>query len=213
MLAEQDDEEEGEGTGEGDKMAIDEPIVASTQGTRRKRRLAQRRDDSKGKEQETKPDGWIWTKRLMFGVSGQGQNLSEFKEECDQIEYFRKKAENERWREVCESIHAELFNYRRGCRAMEAAWSNSAARPVTDNDGHSWSCGHVAYARRQAALYRRLHDQCNIIVKSCNLEELPEGGILSNIISRHRSEAAEKDRVYIADMVATMDSLAAATLT
>lgn len=43
---------------------------------------AQRRDVNKGKEPKTEPDGWIWTKSLMFGVSGQGQNLSEFEEEC-----------------------------------------------------------------------------------------------------------------------------------
>ncbi|KAE9395594.1 hypothetical protein BT96DRAFT_997514 [Gymnopus androsaceus JB14] len=137
MLAEQDDEEEEEGIDEGDEMVVDEPMMASTQGTRRQRRKAQRNNVTKGKEPETKPNGWIWTKRLMFGVSGQGQNLSEFEEECDQIEYFRKKAEDERWREVCETIHAELFNYRRGCQTMEAAWSKSAACPLTDNDGHN----------------------------------------------------------------------------
>lgn len=95
---------------------------------------------------------------------------------------------------------------------MEAAWSKSAARPLTNNDGHSWSFGHVSYARRQAALYRRLHEQCNMVVKSCNLEELPEGGILSDVISRHRREAAEKDRKYIVDMVAAIDSLAKTVL-
>ncbi|KAE9397267.1 hypothetical protein BT96DRAFT_941094 [Gymnopus androsaceus JB14] len=203
MLAEQDDEEEKEGIDEDDEMVVDEPMMA---------RKAQRNNVTKGKEPETKPDSWIWTKRLMFGVSGQGQNLSEFEEECDQIKYFRKKAEDERWHEVCETIHAKLFNYHHGCQTMKAAWSKSAAHPLTDNDGHNWSFGHVAYAQRQAALYRRLHDQCHKVVKSCSLQELPEGEILSDIIGRHRREAAEKDRIYIADMVATIDSLATTVL-
>lgn len=130
----------------------------------------------------------------------------------DQIEYFRKKAKDERWHEVCETIHAELFNYRRGCQAMEAAWSKSAVRPLTNSDGYHWSFGHVSYARRQAALYKQLYQQCDKVVKSCKLEELPEGGILSDVIGRQRREAAEKDRKYIADMIATIDSLAKTVL-
>lgn len=95
---------------------------------------------------------------------------------------------------------------------METAWSNSAARPLSADDGYNWSFGHAAYAQRQAAMYRQLHNRCNAVVNNCNLEELPVGGILSDVISKQWSEAAEKDKAFIAEMLETIDTFQATGL-
>ncbi|KAE9390192.1 hypothetical protein BT96DRAFT_1002521 [Gymnopus androsaceus JB14] len=65
MLAEDEEEDEdpeGESTDRGDKVEVDAPLVAGTQGTCWKRNVAHRCDNNKGKEWEIKANGWIWTK-------------------------------------------------------------------------------------------------------------------------------------------------------
>ncbi|KAJ7623079.1 hypothetical protein DFH06DRAFT_759654 [Mycena polygramma] len=110
-----------------------------------------------------KPEGWIWFDSLTRGRDlGDDTKLAKYKEESDQVQWHRAEAEMYRWLEQYERKHAELFRViERFCRDS-AVWTGQGDREEKENGLN----GAVAFARMQAAMYKRLEHNAKAINKS-----------------------------------------------
>ncbi|KAJ7076150.1 hypothetical protein B0H15DRAFT_864492 [Mycena belliarum] len=138
------------------------PSKARTLGSQRRQK-----GNAKAKKTEKKEDGWIWLERVTRGQKLGVGKLAEYKTESDRVQWFRAEAETLRWLEAYERSHAELFRviarFRRDC----LVWMGRADCHQKENGGLN---GAVCFARKQAAMYRRLQFNAETIFKS------PESG-------------------------------------
>ncbi|KAL0571805.1 hypothetical protein V5O48_010152 [Marasmius crinis-equi] len=177
--------------------------VAGTQAfrTQRGRSTPTKRNSVETKKKMTaEEDGWIWRPGTVF----EGRGLSEreqstFELESDRVQWFRAKAEKQRWQEAKEKREADLRNCTRGFAAMKNAWMSVVDGPMAEEKHPTefWSQGHSAYARRQSQMYWRLESNCRSALKHSGVPvELPPGTILSDRISVERDkEQEEEDRI------------------
>ncbi|KAJ3966145.1 hypothetical protein EV361DRAFT_595678 [Lentinula raphanica] len=106
-------------------------------------------DQGKGKSKEQRiasSNGWIWD-TLPMSYDGK----DEWELDHDRVQFFRAEAEFERWREQLEIKHAELERCIRGFGYTQNVWT-CASQDVM----HSPTAGHVAYAKRRAAVEGQL---------------------------------------------------------
>ncbi|KAJ3833367.1 hypothetical protein F5878DRAFT_546684, partial [Lentinula raphanica] len=158
--------------------------MAGTQMPRRKRgpKKKQVKPPKDEDKRVLKEDGWIWSSRLTFGVHAISEDLEEYEEASDRIQWFRAKEDMERWREVCEKIQAEFRNCIRAFSCMSVEWAKKAElKQAPLGSAHTtWSAGHAAYARRQAVMYAKLLDDCKKAYSLCSFTPIPEDGLFSN---------------------------------
>ncbi|KAE9384315.1 hypothetical protein BT96DRAFT_1008199 [Gymnopus androsaceus JB14] len=142
----------------------EEGPIAGTLAVRRKRavrKIKSKKEDNTTELKKEKGDGWIWTTALIVGANS-SEDLAEYEEEGDRIQWFRAREEMERWRETIEQIQATFLNIIRGHHFMQKSWSKMAdlrAAPAANTlyPHTAWSMGHAAYARRQAKMYEQFY--------------------------------------------------------
>ncbi|KAF8873364.1 hypothetical protein CPB84DRAFT_1895273, partial [Gymnopilus junonius] len=88
-------------------------------------------------------DGWIWTIRPCKGLKE--EELRDWLEEGDRVQWFRAEAEMQRWREEWEIKQAEFLHCIHYFDRLSNAWSELASL-------HSG--GKASYAKKTAAMYR-----------------------------------------------------------
>ncbi|KAJ3825993.1 hypothetical protein F5880DRAFT_1477138, partial [Lentinula raphanica] len=166
-----------------DELKVDGGM-AGTQMPRRKRGPKKKQvKPPKDEEQRIpKEDGWIWSSRLTFGVHAISEDLEEYEEASDRIQWFRAKEDMERWREVCEKVQAEFRNCIRAFDRMSVEWAKKAElKEAPLGSAHTtWSVGHAAYARRQAVMYAKLLHDCKKAYSLCSFTPIPEDILFSN---------------------------------
>ncbi|KAJ7101819.1 hypothetical protein C8R43DRAFT_963921 [Mycena crocata] len=131
---------------------------AAKQGGKR----GQGKRDKKGKGKK-KADGWIWLESMTKGQNLGEAKLAAYKEESDRVQWFRAEAEMYRWLEQYERKHAELMRVIERFRRDGVVWVGLADREEERNGGRN---GQVNFARMQAAMYRRLQHNADVIFKS-----------------------------------------------
>ncbi|KAF9471316.1 hypothetical protein BDN70DRAFT_939041 [Pholiota conissans] len=183
------------------KPRIDKKLTKSGKG--RNRRLETNSDQTSATntsmvdiQSKPKPDGWIWELKDMQNLSS--YELQEWSDECDRVQYFRAEAEMQRWQEEHETKQAQFMRCIRSFKAMSDIWLQLATM-VTNSPGH------VAHARKTAAIYSKMeHDAVQRFgsagykhrIDSMNSENPP---LLAELI--------EKDREALKEESVTVDSL------
>ncbi|KAJ7220754.1 hypothetical protein GGX14DRAFT_354197, partial [Mycena pura] len=118
---------------------------------------------SKKKAKAKKSDGWIWLERMTSGQKlGEGK-LREYKEESDRVQWFRAETEMYRWLEQYERKHAEFLRVIKRFGRDSQVWAALADR---DEERGEEFKGAVAFARMQAAMYKRLQHNASKTYKN-----------------------------------------------
>ncbi|KAJ6511217.1 hypothetical protein DFH09DRAFT_1100440 [Mycena vulgaris] len=117
----------------------------------------------RGKKKPRKSDGWIWLESLTSGRNLGDDKMAEYKRESDRVQWFRAEAEMYRWLEQYERKHAELMRVIKRYRRDGEVWARIGDREEERNGGVN---GAVAFARMQAAMFKRLEHNANVIFKS-----------------------------------------------
>ncbi|KAJ7794468.1 hypothetical protein B0H14DRAFT_3496992 [Mycena olivaceomarginata] len=116
--------------------------------------------------------------------------LDEWSNEGDRVQWFRAEAEMQRWQEQKEQKLAELLQTNRSFLKMEATWTALASDSAT--------AGHRAYARQKAATYRTRAQQAqNFVTRAGYGELLTES---ANIIERIQMER-EKEKMFVIEAI------------
>ncbi|KAJ7624167.1 hypothetical protein B0H17DRAFT_1340402 [Mycena rosella] len=117
----------------------------------------------RGKKKAKKSDGWIWLESLTRGQKLGDAKLAEYKKESDRVQWFRAEAEMYRWLEQYERKHTELMRVIERFRRDGIVWVGLADREEQRNGGRN---GAATFARMQAAMYRRLQHNAEVVFKS-----------------------------------------------
>lgn len=88
----------------------------------------------------------------------------------------------ERWQEEVEILTQEFRRAIRGFQKMDEVWMSLAA----DSDGSSESKGKTAYAKKKAAMYRRMAQDCRETFAKLGGTWVPEGVSLGDHIRAER---------------------------
>ncbi|KAK7026078.1 hypothetical protein VNI00_015724 [Paramarasmius palmivorus] len=94
-------------------------------------------------------DGWIWKKGARTTLNE--QEMKEWEDEGDRIQWMRAEAEMYRWMEQFEIKHAEFERTIAHFKKMEEVWISMATRGTTS--------GHSAHAFHQGVVFRNLAAQ------------------------------------------------------
>ncbi|KAJ7121817.1 hypothetical protein C8R43DRAFT_1136334 [Mycena crocata] len=132
---------------------VEESEVEGSPSGKRDGKEAQKKSKKK-KPKKKKSDGWVWLESMT-----KGQNLGEAKLAA----YKEEKAEMYRWLEAYERKHAELMRVIERFRRDGVVWSGLADREEARNGGRN---GKSTFARMQAAMYKRLQYNAEVIFKS-----------------------------------------------
>ncbi|KAJ7788052.1 hypothetical protein B0H14DRAFT_2628674 [Mycena olivaceomarginata] len=131
-----------------DSIVLDAPdFGTSTQMDKKKlasSRPHKRAKDSGKEDSDDRPEGWLWQLGKLSKMSK--DELDEWSNECDRVQWFRAEAEMQRWQEQKEQKLAELLWTNRSFLKMEATWTALASESAI--------AGHRAYARQKAATYQ-----------------------------------------------------------
>ncbi|KAJ7033251.1 hypothetical protein C8F04DRAFT_957865 [Mycena alexandri] len=123
-----------------------------------------RKKEKKGKSKR-KADGWIWLESLTRGQALSDEKLAAYKRESEQVQWFRAEAEMYRWLEQYERKHAELMRVIERYRRDSVVWAGLGDREEQASGGLN---GAVTYARMQAAMYKRLAHNAQLIFKAAD---------------------------------------------
>ncbi|KAJ7767329.1 hypothetical protein B0H16DRAFT_1789544 [Mycena metata] len=118
----------------------------------------------KGEPKKKKVDGWIWLERLTKGQTLSDEKLAAYKAESERVQWFRAEAEMYRWLEQYERKHAELMRVTERYRRDSVVWTGLADREEQANGVN----GAAMYAQMQAAMYKRLAHNAEIIFKAAD---------------------------------------------
>ncbi|KAJ7032235.1 hypothetical protein C8F04DRAFT_959320 [Mycena alexandri] len=118
----------------------------------------------KGKSKK-KPDGWIWLESLMRGQAVSDEKVAAYKAESERVQWFRAEAEMYRWLEQYERKHAELMRVIERYRRDSVVWTGLGDREQQASGGLN---GAVTYVRMQAAMYKRLAYNAEVIFKDAD---------------------------------------------
>ncbi|KAJ7042737.1 hypothetical protein C8F04DRAFT_1251555 [Mycena alexandri] len=118
----------------------------------------------KGKSKK-KPDGWIWLESLMRGQAVSDEKVAAYKRESEKVQWFRAEAEMYRWLEQYERKHAELMRVIERYRRNSVVWTGLGDREQQASGGLN---GAVTYAQMQAAMYKRLAHNAQVIFKAAD---------------------------------------------
>ncbi|CAA7263853.1 unnamed protein product [Cyclocybe aegerita] len=139
------------------------------------------RDSSNANEKHTHI-GWIWQLGSIGKLSM--EDLQEWSEEADRVQFFRAEAEMQRWLEEHEIKQAQFMRCIRSFAGLSRTWGELAVK----NTG---SPGRVAYAKKTAARFARLeHRAWQQFVKAgyqdC-LSAMDKGISLASLVQCDRS--------------------------
>ncbi|KAJ7604351.1 hypothetical protein DFH06DRAFT_1349486 [Mycena polygramma] len=140
-----------------------DPEMDSQQGKKKKGK-------KKGKEKEkenkgSKRDGWIWLESIARGLKADDAKLVAYREESDEVQWFRAEAEMYRRLEEYESTHSEMWRVIQRFRYDRAVWNAWADREEERNG----SCnGKATFGRMQAAMYKRLQHNATVMFRSAD---------------------------------------------
>ncbi|KAJ7798689.1 hypothetical protein B0H14DRAFT_3092881 [Mycena olivaceomarginata] len=148
----------------------------------------QRAKDSSKEDSDDRREGWLWQLGKLSKMSK--DELDEWSNEGDRVQWFRAEAEMQRWQEQKEQKLAELLRTNRSFLKMEATWTALASDSAT--------AGHRAYARQKAATYRTRAQQAqNFVTRAGYGESLTES---ANIIERIQMER-EKEKMFVIEAI------------
>ncbi|KAK7001784.1 peptidase S8/S53 domain-containing protein [Favolaschia claudopus] len=128
------------------------PSTAQTVMDRRQTPAARERtaNITERKPKKAHEEGWIWHAKPAQMTD---QQLAEWELEGDSIQWFRAEAEMQRWREEVERILAEYRTTLRSFSKYAAIWTELAKEQDASRPGH------IAYAKRMAAVHAERHRQ------------------------------------------------------
>ncbi|KAK1223400.1 hypothetical protein PQX77_013726 [Marasmius sp. AFHP31] len=122
-----------------------------------------------------------------------------YEKETDRVQWFRAKAERERWQEMLEKLEADFRNCIRHFGKMRDTWEMLGSESAT-LDKHSLF-GHCAFARRQGAMYNKLDTTAQTTFTNLGFEDLPPGEILADRVAHDRARTSAKDQAHIERLV------------
>ena len=104
----------------------------------------------------------------------------------DRVQWFRAEAEMQRWQEQVEGKLAELLRTIRSFGKMKDIWTKLSCMQADDLPGH------VAYAKRQAAIYARLECDSKKKLGDVGYKQLlsMEGTIVDFVLAKRVEEQA-----------------------
>ncbi|KAJ7666845.1 hypothetical protein DFH06DRAFT_1086018 [Mycena polygramma] len=145
-----------------DDVAVEEGSASEAEGSDPEMSPS-KRAKGKAKQKAKKSDGWIWSADWTKGqYLGDADKLAEYKMESDEVQWFRAEAEMYRWLEAYERKHADLFRVIERFRRDSEVFTRAADRDEEEQGKN----GKVAFARMQAAMYKRLEKNADTIFKS-----------------------------------------------
>ncbi|TDL13796.1 hypothetical protein BD410DRAFT_846611 [Rickenella mellea] len=97
-------------------------------------------------------EGWIWRSGPIGNLSETEQ--AEWDLDAERVRWFREKADRDRWQEEVDILEEEFRRTIRSFQKMSATWDKLA-------DQNSEKGGYVAYARRQAAMFKKMEVDCS----------------------------------------------------
>ncbi|KJA14195.1 hypothetical protein HYPSUDRAFT_150698 [Hypholoma sublateritium FD-334 SS-4] len=98
-------------------------------------------------------DGWIWS--FMGRAHMSSQDLQDYLDEGDRVQWFRAEAEKERWQEEWEMRQADYLRCVRYFKKMGQVWMSLVTDVLRDD---SVQLGMNAYARKQARMYTDMNE-------------------------------------------------------
>ncbi|KAJ7447699.1 hypothetical protein FB451DRAFT_777855 [Mycena latifolia] len=179
---------------------LPETVDTGTLMSRRKRPLA--REDTKTErtrsvaqpKKKLRVDGWLWSFRP--GKMNPDE-LREWTMEGDRIQWYRAEAEMERWREQLEMKLAEWRTTIRSFAAYKNAWTTLAA----SQDARD--IGHIAYAKRKAAMYARRESEGRTTLPSHKMLGPKYGAIVDDaldlvdfVLKNREADQALQDAIF-----------------
>ncbi|KAI0312439.1 hypothetical protein OF83DRAFT_1087012 [Amylostereum chailletii] len=122
--------------------------------------------------------GWIWTTGDRGKISA--KEMDEWAEEGDRVQWFRAEAEMQRWQEQEEIKQAEFIRTSNTFSGLQRVWTQLAESQPSD------FMGHVAYARKKAAMWDRMQRECMQRLRDAGYEPLRPGESLVDRITAKR---------------------------
>ncbi|KDR78511.1 hypothetical protein GALMADRAFT_209005 [Galerina marginata CBS 339.88] len=114
-------------------------------------------------------EGWIWRVGLPANVSD--AEREGFLEDADRVQWFRARADMERWQEEVEILAQEFRRTIRGFDKMAHVWSSLAISPAPVECSHNLvdhgvEHGKMAYGKKKAAMFRRMANDARVAFES-----------------------------------------------
>lgn len=89
----------------------------------------------------------------MHVIMGAYTLLIKILDAVDRVQWFRARADMERWQEEVEILEEELWRMVRGCQRMDVVWTKMAEKCE--------KAGYKAYALQKAFMFKRMSDDAN----------------------------------------------------
>ncbi|KAK7016483.1 hypothetical protein R3P38DRAFT_3202642 [Favolaschia claudopus] len=115
---------------------------------------------------EARSEGCLWRDLGKMGKLT-SEEMDEWSQESDRVQWFRAEAEVERWREHVEMRLAELLRSIRSFRKWDTVWTELA-------DGVQ--AGYRAYAKQKAHMNRCRAEKCESLLEAAGYKELWQPG-------------------------------------
>ncbi|KAF8963731.1 hypothetical protein BDZ97DRAFT_1661232 [Flammula alnicola] len=140
-------------------------------------------------------DSWIWTFGNLKGLNA--VEKAEFLKEIEKVQWFRARADMERWIEEVELLEEEFRRFIRGCQKLQEIWTSLS---LSVNDRYTYlprsisgtsatpkpSPGHCAYALQKADMYSKMASTAQNKFKTVGGEWPLQGETLSEYVRRRR---------------------------
>ncbi|KAK6996204.1 CxC2 domain-containing protein [Favolaschia claudopus] len=148
------------------------PIMSGTQMPKRKINTSRTvkvqpvTAEETAQKAEARSEGWLWRDLGKMGKLT-SEEMDEWSQESDRVQWFRAEAEVERWREHVEMRLAELLRSIRSFRKWDTVWTELA-------DGVQ--AGYCAYAKQKAHMNRCRAERCEALLEAAGYKELLQPG-------------------------------------
>ncbi|KAF7371602.1 CxC2 domain-containing protein [Mycena venus] len=178
-------------------LSFSNPVVGTQMDKRKSVPRAKKTPDVRVAESSDAPEqpaGWLWELGKMGKLSE--EQMKEWSNEGDRVQWFRAEAEMQRWQEQVEQKLAELLRTIRSFRTMHTVWTRLAAMQPRGK------IGAIAYARQKAAMYqRRMGDGQNLVLSTGYGALLAADANLINFVESERAKEAliVHDRLFMDD--------------
>ncbi|KAF8955089.1 hypothetical protein BDZ97DRAFT_1968746 [Flammula alnicola] len=128
-----------------------------------------------------KKHGWIW--RFKPGKKMSDEELQEWMDDGDRVQWFRTEAEMQRWREEWEFKQADFMRTIATFQRMSSVWGELSTISSTP--------GPVAYANKQSAMYQEMERRAKELFSKAgysHLIDLDDRKILADYIREERAK-------------------------
>ncbi|TFK35116.1 hypothetical protein BDQ12DRAFT_726248 [Crucibulum laeve] len=160
--------------------------MAGTMASKPKQRIQVPNKNKKGtKRQVAMPaiqsmteDGWIWCLEKMGRLSA--EQIEEWIQEGDRVQWFRAEAEMQRWLEEWEIKQADFMRCIRSFSKMHEVWTELATR--------NSNVGHITYAKQKVVMYATMEREAKhrFALVGYGDRILKEDEILADLIQKDR---------------------------